>query len=72
MAEKLFEQSYGVIPACDIVEFSKFEEIIKSTNKIEGIVGYKIGFGLTLRYGLLKLVELIHDFRINQISCHPE
>lgn len=62
MGEKLFEQSYGVIPACDIVEFSKFEEIIKSTTKIRGIVGYKIGFGLTLRYGLPKLVELIRKY----------
>jgi orotidine-5'-phosphate decarboxylase len=62
MGNQLFGLAYGVIPACDVAELSKFEKIIKNTAKIEGIVGYKIGFELALNYGLKKLVSTAREY----------
>ena len=38
----------SVIPACDLANIDVFEEIVKQTNCVSGIGGYKIGFELAL------------------------
>jgi orotidine-5'-phosphate decarboxylase len=55
----LFNQKYGIIPACDFTKMSDLENLVKSTCEIEGIVGYKIGAILGLKYGLQSVVETI-------------
>lgn len=55
----LFNQKYGIIPACDFSKMSDLENLVKSTCEIEGIVGYKIGAILGLKYGLQDVVETI-------------
>ncbi|MDD5148831.1 MAG: orotidine 5'-phosphate decarboxylase [Candidatus ainarchaeum sp.] len=47
----------SVIPACDVAELEKFEEIVEATAGIEKIGAYKIGFELALQYGLPKVVK---------------
>jgi len=62
MIKKLFHLSHGVIPACDFLDINKFEELIKETSDIKGIVGYKIGMGLALKYGLPKLIKVTRNY----------
>lgn len=47
----------SIIPACDIDDLKKFEELVKQVDKVKGIGAYKIGFELGLKYGLPKVVE---------------
>ncbi len=58
---KIIQRDRSVIPACD-VSFEKFEEIIKETADIDGVGAYKIGFSLSLRYGLPKVVEIARKY----------
>jgi len=58
----LFSKPKGIIPACDFPGIELFEKLIKATCDIEGIVGYKIGCILGLRYGLTKLVSLSENY----------
>ncbi len=55
---KLFQETQGVIPACDVATIEEFQTLIERTCSIEGIVGYKVGCTLALRYGLPKLTEI--------------
>lgn len=50
--------SHGVIIACDIPSIDAFEQLVKATANIDGITGYKVGFELSLRYGLPRVVEV--------------
>lgn len=59
MTKDLFKLKHGVIVACDVRTLEKLKEVVELTCDIEGIVGYKIGFLLALRYGLPKVVEVI-------------
>lgn len=56
---ELFAWNHGVIVACDVNQIEKLVEIIESTNLIQGIVGYKIGFSLALKYGLNQVTSII-------------
>lgn len=58
----LFNLSNGVIPACDVDTLDKFEDIIRATYSIEGIVGYKIGFVLGLTYGLSSCNTIVKKY----------
>lgn len=53
----LFQLRHGIIPACDVDSIERFREIVKSTCNVKGVVGYKIGFTLVLRYGLKRVVK---------------
>lgn len=55
--EKIIRLNRSVIPACDVSSIDEFEKIIKETCSVEGIGGYKVGFSLTLSYGLPRIVE---------------
>ncbi len=57
----LFEREHGIIVACDVLSIQKFEELVKKTYHIEGIVGYKVGAILGLTYGLRKLTSIIKE-----------
>jgi orotidine-5'-phosphate decarboxylase len=56
--KKLFHLSHGVIPACDVRTLEEFKRLVGQTCSIEGIVGYKVGCTLGLRYGLPKLTKI--------------
>ena len=62
LEQKIVGQERSVIPACDVETIEHFEELIKQTGDIPGIGGYKIGFGLGLRYGLPKVVEIARKY----------
>lgn len=57
----LFEKSHGVIVACDVRSIEELKNLVISTADINGIVGYKLGFILGLRYGLPDVVSLLKD-----------
>lgn len=48
----------SVIPACDLDSLERFEDVVRETAEVPGIGGYKIGFELTMRYGLPRVVEV--------------
>jgi len=59
---ELFNQKYGIIPACDVKRIDDLEELVKLTYNIEGIVGYKVGAILGLKYGLSSIVKIISKY----------
>ena len=61
MKKILFKPEYGVIVACDVENIDKFKKIVENTYSIEGIVGYKIGCSLALKYGLSQLTKAVKE-----------
>lgn len=57
--EKLIKRAKSVIPACDVTDLIKLEEIVTATYGVSGIGGYKVGFKLIIPEGLKKAVEAI-------------
>lgn len=66
METRLFKKRNGIIPACDVNNIQKLGTLVEETYDIDGIVGYKIGSILTLKYGLRKIVD-----RIRAITDFP-
>lgn len=62
MKKELFKLKRGVIPACDVKTLEDLEKIVGSTSDIDGIVGYKIGFSLALKYSLPTIVQVIEKY----------
>lgn len=61
----MFERRHGVIIACDVEDIKKLKEIVEKTKSIEGIVGYKIGANLALKYGLKNIMgEISFDLPV--------
>lgn len=56
--DTLISQARTIIPACDFKDISKFEELIKATDKIEKIGAYKIGMLLGYNNSLPKVGEI--------------
>lgn len=61
MKTRLFNRRHGIIPACDVENIRRLERLVEETCDIDGIVGYKIGAILTLKYGLQKTVRRIRE-----------
>lgn len=59
---KIFNSKHGIIPACDVKSLEHLEKLVESTCTEEGIVGYKIGAMLGLKYGLSSVVEKIKSY----------
>lgn len=57
----LFKYRYGVLVACDVETINEFKRIVEETYSIEGIVGYKVGCMLALRYGLSMLTGVVEE-----------
>ncbi len=47
----------SVIPACDMEDIGAFEKLAAGTAKVEGVGALKIGFALTITYGLKQVVD---------------
>jgi orotidine-5'-phosphate decarboxylase len=56
---ELFRYKHGIVVACDVKNLDKLEKLIKMTCGVDGIVGYKIGAILALKYGLSDVVKKI-------------
>ncbi len=67
----MFEKGHGVIIACDVDDINILRDLVRSTCDIEGIVGYKIGANLALKYGLKHLTDDI-DFHLPVIYDHQK
>ena len=60
--KRIIEADRSIIPACDVADLKKFQQLVKETADVKGIGAYKIGFQLALRYGLPKLVKTARKF----------
>lgn len=58
----IFKSKYGIIPACDVKRLDELEKLIEATCNIDGIVGYKVGAILGLKYSLPTVVEKIRFY----------
>jgi orotidine-5'-phosphate decarboxylase len=61
MTERLFQQTHGVVPACDVETLDELRRLIDATTAVEGIVGYKLGLTGVLQLGLAGLVTLVRE-----------
>ena len=52
----------SVIPACDVSTLAEFEDLVRQTESVADIGGYKIGFELGLGYGLERVVETARKY----------
>lgn len=59
---KLFDSDRGVIVACDVDTLRDLEKLTELTSDVEGIVGYKVGFSLVLKYNLPSVVKKIRNY----------
>jgi orotidine-5'-phosphate decarboxylase len=48
-----------VIPACDIYDLDRFEQIVRETADMDKVGGYKVGFQLGLLHSLPRVVEIV-------------
>ena len=48
---------HGIVPACDLDDLDAVSRLVEAVDPIEGVVGYKLGGLLTLRYGLRPVVD---------------
>lgn len=51
----------GIIIAADVKDLAQLEHLVIATSDIPKVHGYKIGFTLALKYGLVSVVEFIRD-----------
>jgi orotidine-5'-phosphate decarboxylase len=52
----------SIVVACDFASMSSLERVVSKTFDLDGVGGYKIGFGLALRYGLPSIVDSIRTY----------
>ena len=58
LEQRVIARDRSIIPACDVETLEQFEKLVEQTASVDGIGGYKLGFGLGLRYGLPRVVEV--------------
>lgn len=54
--------SNGIIIAADVLDLGHLARLLNTTHDIPQVRGYKIGFSLSLRYGLPTVVDFIRGF----------
>ncbi len=52
-------QRYGIVCACDLDDLDVVSRLLEAIDPVEGLVGYKLGSLLTLRYGLGPVVKTL-------------
>jgi orotidine-5'-phosphate decarboxylase len=57
----VFSLDRGIILACDVDNLDVLTSLIEGSRFQKGVVGYKIGFSLALRFGLRKAAEAIRS-----------
>ena len=59
MNHTIFPEKRGIVIACDVTTLDLLEKLVTETSAIEGVVGYKIGSILGLKYGLNAITRII-------------
>ncbi len=53
----IFQEQYGVIPACDGLTIEAFRDLVAKTRNVKGIVAYKVGADLINQVGLAAIAQ---------------
>ena len=61
--EQLFKNGKGFIPACDVSELEKLEDVAFATLQVPGIKALKIGLELVIPFGLIEAVRSVERVR---------
>ncbi len=62
MGGHIINATQSIIPACDVVDLSRFEEIVRETHQITKIGAYKISAVLGLKYSIPKIVKVARKY----------
>ena len=57
----ILKRNYGIIIACDVDSLSTLSSLVAMSCNDESVVGYKVGFSLSLRFGLKKVTETVRE-----------
>lgn len=60
-SELLIPRRRSVVVACDVDSLTKLERLVSAVSQEEAIGGYKVGFELSLRYGLSAVTHSIRE-----------
>lgn len=58
---KRFSGNLGIVPALDIDQLDRIDEVVKATTGVEGVAGYKVGLSSVLRLGLAESIRRLRD-----------
>jgi len=58
---RLIAADRSIIPACDVPDMVRFQQLVEATAGVTGLGAYKVGAVLTIRYGLAALVAAVRD-----------
>jgi len=58
----MIDHDRSIIVAPDVTKIDQFKKTVKATYDVEGIGGYKIGFGLTLPYRIEEIVKVARKY----------
>jgi len=62
MGNHIINVTRSIIPACDVLELARFEELIRETHDIPKIGAYKISAVLGLKYSIPKIVKTARKY----------
>jgi orotidine-5'-phosphate decarboxylase len=57
--EAFATRSHGIVCACDVDRLDDLCRLVEAIDPVDGLVGYKLGSLLTLRYGLVEVVRAL-------------
>ncbi|MBN2567064.1 orotidine 5'-phosphate decarboxylase [Candidatus Woesearchaeota archaeon] len=60
-ASHIIAAERSIIPACDVPTLARLRRLVESTHAVDGVGAYKVGFQLTIPYGLNAVVRTIKD-----------
>lgn len=60
--KRIIKIDKSIIPSCDFQDIDILKNLVKETDSVDGIGGYKIGFELCLKYGIERVVNTIKEF----------
>lgn len=59
MDKRLSEHDWGIIVALDIEDFEETLDLVRKVDKVEGVIGYKVGLTSVLHLGIVEAVRRI-------------
>jgi len=67
-----FSSNHGIIPACDVNTLDELSKLVEVTSDVEGIVAFKTGRRLEIKYGVPKIVETVKSLTDKPLIHDPQ
>src|SRR6056297_531051 len=56
-----FRTTHGIVPALDSPDLDEVRRVVEASTGVEGVVAYKLGLTMVLRYGLAEAVRVLRE-----------